>query len=217
LGFLWIFPAHGGRVALLAPVYNGSVSDAPFLPALLSRRDAGGAPRSAGILRLRRKSACCQRITQDFDTATEAFRRKLNRQTGRRVLKLLAIAYPSLFTRQLRPSAHPAAMSLPPEALLRVDPAAERRHQPRPRALKKGTIIFRNGSSTFDCLIRNLAGGGAMLVVGDSTGIPDRFDLRFEATPPVRHATVRWRRATALGVSFDDAQPPASAAQPLGR
>ena len=83
--------------------------------------------------------------------------------------------------------------------------AAERRRQPRPRALKKGTIVFHHGSSTFDCIIRNLSGGGALLVVGDTTGIPDHFELRFDAIPPVHPASVRWRNLTALGVSFDDA------------
>lgn len=82
---------------------------------------------------------------------------------------------------------------------------AERRRQARPRALKKGTIVFHHGSSTFDCLIRNLSGGGALLVVPDTTGIPDHFDLKFDAIPPVHPTTVRWRNLTALGVSFDDA------------
>ena len=82
--------------------------------------------------------------------------------------------------------------------------AAERRRQPRPLTLKKGTIVFHHGSSTFDCLIRNLSGGGALLVVGDTTGIPDHFELRFDAIPPAHATTVRWRNATALGVSFGD-------------
>jgi len=84
------------------------------------------------------------------------------------------------------------------------DPGANRRRLPRARALKKGTIVFHHGSSTFDCLIRNLSGGGALLIVGDTTGIPDRFELRFDAIPPAHQTTVRWRTATALGVSFDD-------------
>ena len=82
--------------------------------------------------------------------------------------------------------------------------ATDRRRQSRPRALKKGTIVFHHGSSTFDCLIRNLSGGGALLVVGDTTGIPDHFELRFDAIPPAHPTSVRWRNATALGVSFDD-------------
>ena len=78
-----------------------------------------------------------------------------------------------------------------------------RRSSRRVRTLKKGTIVLSGGYSVFDCVVRNLSHGGAMLQVG-GLGIPSHFLLIMDAAVPRHPCTVRWRSGTAVGVSFDD-------------
>ena len=78
-----------------------------------------------------------------------------------------------------------------------------RRSFRRMRTLKKGRIVFSGGYSVFDCLVRNISNGGAMLQVG-GLGIPSHFELIMDATVPRHPCTVRWRSQDAVGVSFDD-------------
>jgi hypothetical protein len=78
-----------------------------------------------------------------------------------------------------------------------------RRTSRRMRTLKKGTIILYGGYSVYDCIVRNLSEGGAMLQIA-SLGIPSHFELAMGISTPRRACTVRWRSEGALGVSFDD-------------
>lgn len=73
----------------------------------------------------------------------------------------------------------------------------------RMRTLKKGTIILQGGYSVYDCTVRNVSDGGAMLQIS-GLGIPTHFELAMDAAIPRRHCTVRWRSENAIGVSFDD-------------
>jgi hypothetical protein len=79
------------------------------------------------------------------------------------------------------------------------------------RTLKKATIILRGGYSVYDCIIRNLSDTGAMLQVSP-LGIPNHFDLKFDAPVPSHPCSVRWRTDSAMGVSFDDVNQPANRA-----
>ena len=88
------------------------------------------------------------------------------------------------------------------EAQIQVD-EDNRRSFRRMRTLKKGTIIIQGGYSVYDCVVRNLSDGGAMLQVS-GFGIPSHFDLAMDAAIPRRPCTVRWRSDGAVGVSFDD-------------
>lgn len=83
---------------------------------------------------------------------------------------------------------------------------ANRRVSRRNRTLKKATISFNGGYSAFDCVVRNLSESGAMLQVS-SLGIPSHFELKMDAASARRSCTVRWRTESAIGVSFDDADP----------
>jgi hypothetical protein len=78
-----------------------------------------------------------------------------------------------------------------------------RRAEPRARTLKRGRIVFHDGHSVFDCTVRNLSSGGAMLLFGDPVGVPNHFDLAIRPSHHRRVCTVRWRDENALGVSFD--------------
>jgi hypothetical protein len=79
----------------------------------------------------------------------------------------------------------------------------ENQRTPRRRVLKGGRIVFNNKTSTIDCTARNISDGGAMLLIPNPLGVPDSF-LLFVGEDPPRSCTVRWRSATAIGVSFDE-------------
>ncbi len=77
----------------------------------------------------------------------------------------------------------------------------DKRTTPRQRTLKKGRIVFNDGRSTIDCLVRNLSAGGAKLEVPSSVGIPDDFDLVM-ADGSTKRCRVAWRKLTEIGVSY---------------
>jgi hypothetical protein len=85
----------------------------------------------------------------------------------------------------------------------------KRRAGRRMRTLKKGTVVFNGGYSVYDCVVRNLSDGGAMLQIS-GLGIPTHFELAMDSTKQRRACTVRWRTDNALGVSFDDVGPKAA-------
>jgi hypothetical protein len=82
----------------------------------------------------------------------------------------------------------------------------DQRAEPRGRTLKRGLIVFHNGSSVFDCTVKNLSLRGAKLLFGESAGVPNHFDLAIRPNRARRPCTVRWRNETALGISFDTLQ-----------
>ena len=79
----------------------------------------------------------------------------------------------------------------------------ERRSARRARTLKGGRIIINGGYSGLGCTVRNITEGGAMLQLGETIGVPTRFELEIEPSQPRRQCTVRWRTETHIGVSFD--------------
>jgi hypothetical protein len=79
----------------------------------------------------------------------------------------------------------------------------ERRAARRMRTLKGARIILNGGYSVLACTVKNLTDAGAMLQLGETTGVPTHFDLEVEPGRPLRKCSVRWRSPTVLGVSFD--------------
>lgn len=77
-------------------------------------------------------------------------------------------------------------------------PATERRSAPRHRTFKRGVIQFRH--LTIECVVRNLASGGACLAV--ETTIPDAFALSVSGGGPPRNCRVVWRAGDRMGVAF---------------
>lgn len=63
------------------------------------------------------------------------------------------------------------------------------------------TIVFDNGRTRLDCVIRNLSEGGAKLEFATVRGIPQAFDL---LVPGHRSQTCRvaWRALKEMGVQF---------------
>ena len=78
----------------------------------------------------------------------------------------------------------------------------ERRKSVRRRMLKGGWICFDGGSSSADCLIRDISEAEAKLSLPSVYGIPAEFVLAFEDGRPVRECFEKWRSPTALGVHF---------------
>jgi hypothetical protein len=80
---------------------------------------------------------------------------------------------------------------------------ANQRAEPRARTLKGGRVVFNGGYSSYDCTIRNLSSGGAMLQFASTLGIPNAFDLFINNAHGEKYeCTVRWRTNVALGVEF---------------
>lgn len=78
---------------------------------------------------------------------------------------------------------------------------AERRADIRRRVLKGATLRFNRGYGAMECVVRNQSADGALLVFGDSSGVPSNFDLAIGGDAP-RRAEVRWRGLAAVGVSL---------------
>jgi hypothetical protein len=78
----------------------------------------------------------------------------------------------------------------------------ERRQQPRARTLKAARILLNQHHSVIDCTVRNLSPGGACLNVATSLGIPERFDVIFEADHSIRPCRLVWHKEKQLGVEF---------------
>ena len=78
----------------------------------------------------------------------------------------------------------------------------ERRRIPRARTLKTGRILFNHHRSVIDCTVRNLSPLGACLNVASAIGIPEKFDVIFDADQSVRPCRLIWHKEKQLGVEF---------------
>jgi hypothetical protein len=78
----------------------------------------------------------------------------------------------------------------------------ERRQRPRARTLKSARILFNQRHSVIDCTVRNLSAVGACLNVESAIGIPERFDVMFDADQSIRPCRMVWHKEKQLGVEF---------------
>lgn len=78
---------------------------------------------------------------------------------------------------------------------------AERRNETRGRVLKAGSILLAGGGA-IDCTVRNISGSGAALVVNNTAGIPDAFELSLATSRGRLRCEVVWRRQDRIGVRF---------------
>jgi hypothetical protein len=81
---------------------------------------------------------------------------------------------------------------------------SERRSNARARRLYGGKIVFNNGSSSLDCLVRDLSPKGARLEVASPIGIPDSFDLHINRNGARHPSKIAWSSGTQIGVMFLD-------------
>jgi hypothetical protein len=78
----------------------------------------------------------------------------------------------------------------------------ERRQHKRARTLKSAHILFNQHRSVIDCTVRNVSAVGACLNVESALGIPERFDVMFDADKTVRPCRLIWHREKQVGVEF---------------
>jgi hypothetical protein len=83
-----------------------------------------------------------------------------------------------------------------------VTVANEHRNRKRHRALKRGLIVFHNGTSTIDCIVHELSDAGARLECEGLIGIPESFILRIADGSRPRPCVVRWHTGHTIGVEF---------------
>jgi|SRR5215207_8116136 len=81
---------------------------------------------------------------------------------------------------------------------------ANRRDKPRLRSLIAATILYNNGQSTLECVIRNISEDGAKLAVPAEVALPDRFELAIPQRQKSYRAAMAWRRGDEVGVSLED-------------
>ena len=83
---------------------------------------------------------------------------------------------------------------------------AEQRNEQRHRILRGGLIVFNDGRSTIECMVRNLSESGAQLKVESLLAIPDNFVLKLKDGGTAK-ATVAWKRGKTIGIRFDEPVP----------
>ncbi|GJE27761.1 PilZ domain-containing protein [Methylobacterium organophilum] len=84
--------------------------------------------------------------------------------------------------------------------------SAEQRAVARKKTFLKGLISFNYGSSSMDCLIRDISDRGARLELSETTTLPEVFDIHIPARDENYRATLCWRSNEAVGVAFRSAQ-----------
>ncbi|WP_157014845.1 hypothetical protein [Mesorhizobium xinjiangense] len=79
---------------------------------------------------------------------------------------------------------------------------AEKRSEPRQRALKGGLVTFFGGYCTREATVRSLSRNGARLDFEDTRGVPPIFDVAIGEENVTRAARVRWQSSKSVGVQF---------------
>ena len=88
------------------------------------------------------------------------------------------------------------------------------RSSTRVRTFLKAKLVFNDGNSSLDVVIRDLSETGARLQVGDSVALPDRFDVYIPKKDETRKARIRWRTDEEMGIVFENGAASAPAPSP---
>lgn len=78
----------------------------------------------------------------------------------------------------------------------------ENRRKPRMRTFKSGLLVFNEGRSTLDCVVRNISEGGAKLSFNQVADIPNVFHISL-SDGAKKTCRIVWRKSLDVGVSFD--------------
>jgi len=79
-------------------------------------------------------------------------------------------------------------------------PEQERRRQPRTPTYLGAQITTDRKLIAIDCVVRNMSGKGAKLLVPGTTLVPDEFVLQITSRETAYRVRPRWRGGSALGV-----------------
>jgi hypothetical protein len=83
----------------------------------------------------------------------------------------------------------------------------ERRTEPRSPTYLRGQIRF--GSATTECVVRNMSGSGARLVIDCDAAVPSEFELTIPQKHEVYTARTVWRRRDKMGIKLTRSVPAA--------
>lgn len=83
-----------------------------------------------------------------------------------------------------------------------IKPETERRARARTRSFKHAKILFNDGKSVYDAVLKNVSAYGATISVALSEGLPEQFNLHIVHDGITVPCTVKWRQANAIGVTF---------------
>src|SRR5687768_10923409 len=91
----------------------------------------------------------------------------------------------------------------------------ERRASERFHSFFSGQVIFNDGESVIDCIIRNIsASGAAVEVEGPLGGIPGQVALFITGEDEPRESTLIWKSGNRIGLAFEPGVPKAYAKTP---
>ena len=90
----------------------------------------------------------------------------------------------------------------PVEPVAPVEEMANRRTDYRRRVLKGANLYFNKGYGAFDCTVKNISSGGALVEMEDSSGLPGMFDFNIKGESEARSATISWRINGKAGIRF---------------
>jgi len=79
---------------------------------------------------------------------------------------------------------------------------AEQRKEQRTPAYLGGRIISDRRRAPVDCIVRNISGAGAKLIVKSTTLLPEEFDLHIPKQDRECRVRARWRGAKEIGVEI---------------
>ena len=79
---------------------------------------------------------------------------------------------------------------------------SEQRKVTRSRTVFRGSIIFNNGNSSVNCLVRNFSETGAKIIVGELIAFPQQFELHIPQKGRTYLALIKWRNGEETGVEF---------------
>lgn len=85
----------------------------------------------------------------------------------------------------------------------------ERRHIHRTRVFKEAKLF--GDACAADCVVRDISGQGARLVMFSTACIPEEFDLSFDSARTLRSCRIIWRSPMEIGVQFQEGTSPAAA------
>ncbi len=87
--------------------------------------------------------------------------------------------------------------------------ATENRQSARHRTLKRARIVFNDGSSSFECIVRDISDTGAKVRTNGWFSCPDEVGLQIPESIDdhgiPRDCRIVWRQGDTMGVAFDAA------------
>ncbi len=78
----------------------------------------------------------------------------------------------------------------------------ERRRERRQIAYLGAEVIYNQQRSAIDCLVRNIAPSGALIVFADRTPLPEELDLHVPQRGRTFHGSVVWRNVDRAGLAL---------------